>query len=217
MSKEKPYQNWSSSEIMKEFDYGYSAMSNVGPCISLFGSARMKPNSPYYEQGVEIASAIAENGYGIITGGGPGIMEAGNKGAHGKAASIGLNIDLPFEQSPNPYVDKSHSLYFDYFIVRKMIFIRYSKAFVVLPGGVGTLDELLEVLTLAQTQKIKLIPIILVHTPFWSGLLDWLKNTLLEQGMIDQDSLDLIRLVDTKDEVMECLHDFYPNQTSSTN
>ena len=208
--KPKTNDAWSIFKIMGEFVNGYEKLSVVGPCISIFGSARTKQNNPYYKLGVDVAHAIAEKGYGIITGGGPGIMEAGNKGAQlAKGVSVGLNIDLPLEQSSNPYIDPEHNLNFEYFFVRKVMFVKFAQAFIVLPGGVGTLDELFEALTLVQTNKIKKIPIILVHTSFWSGLLDWMKNTLVTEGMIDSDDLNLIHLVDTKDEVLRLLDEFY--------
>ena len=180
--KPKKRDAWSVFKIMGEFVNGYEQLSAVGPCVSIFGSARTPANSPHYTLGVEVAKAIASKGYGIITGGGPGIMEAGNKGAQeGNAASIGLNIDLPFEQSSNPYIDYEHNLNFQYFFVRKVMFVKYAQAFVVLPGGVGTLDELFEALTLVQTHKIRKIPIILVESSFWKGLVDCMENTLLAQ------------------------------------
>ncbi len=204
---------WSVFKIMGELVNGYEQLDAVGPCVSIFGSARTKPDSPYYTLGVEIAQSIADKGFGIITGGGPGIMEAGNKGAQlAQGVSVGLNIDLPFEQNSNAYIDKEHNLNFEYFFVRKVMFVKFSKAFIVLPGGVGTLDELFEAITLIQTEKIKKIPIILVKTDFWKGLIDWLKNTLLAQGMINEENLSLIQLVDTKEEVLELLGEYYNNE-----
>jgi uncharacterized protein (TIGR00730 family) len=204
---------WSVFKIMGELVNGYEQLDAVGPCVSIFGSARTKPDSPYYTLGVEIAQSIAERGFGIITGGGPGIMEAGNKGAQlAQGVSVGLNIDLPFEQNTNAYIDKEHNLNFEYFFVRKVMFVKFSKAFIVLPGGVGTLDELFEAITLVQTYKIKKIPIILVKTDFWKGLIDWLKNTLLTQGMINEENLNLIQLVDTKEQVLELLEEYYNNE-----
>lgn len=201
---------WSIFKIMGEFVNGYEKLSAVGPCVSIFGSARTKPDNPHYQLGVDVARAIAEKGYGIITGGGPGIMEAGNKGAQlANGVSVGLNIHLPFEQSSNPYIDPEHNLNFEYFFVRKVMFVKFAQAFVVLPGGVGTLDELFEALTLVQTNKIKKIPIILVQTTFWSGLVDWMKNTLVAEGMIHADDLNLIHLVDSKEDVLTLLDEFY--------
>jgi uncharacterized protein (TIGR00730 family) len=208
--KPKKKDAWSIFKIMGEFVNGYEKLSAVGPCVSIFGSARTKPDNQHYQLGVDVARAIAEKGYGIITGGGPGIMEAGNKGAQlANGVSVGLNIHLPFEQSSNPYIDPEHNLNFEYFFVRKVMFVKFAQAFVVLPGGVGTLDELFEALTLVQTNKIKKIPIILVQTTFWSGLVDWIKNTLVAEGMIHADDLNLIHLVDSKEDVLTLLDEFY--------
>ena len=216
--KPKKRDAWSVFKIMGEFVNGYEQLSAVGPCVSIFGSARTPANSPHYTLGVEVAKAIANKGYGIITGGGPGIMEAGNKGAQeGNAASIGLNIDLPFEQSSNPYIDYEHNLNFQYFFVRKVMFVKYAQAFVVLPGGVGTLDELFEALTLVQTHKIRKIPIILVESSFWKGLVDWMENTLLAQGMISKDNMDLFHVVDTKEEVLSIIDKFYSTEDLKPN
>ena len=216
--KPKKRDAWSVFKIMGEFVNGYEQLSAVGPCVSIFGSARTPANSPHYTLGVEVAKAIASKGYGIITGGGPGIMEAGNKGAkEGNAASIGLNIDLPFEQSSNPYIDYEHNLNFQYFFVRKVMFVKYAQAFVVLPGGVGTLDELFEALTLVQTHKIRKIPIILVESSFWKGLVDWMENTLLAQGMISKDNMDLFHVVDTKEEVLSIIDKFYSTEALKPN
>lgn len=216
--KPKKRDAWSVFKIMGEFVNGYEQLSAVGPCVSIFGSARTPANSPHYTLGVEVAKAIASKGYGIITGGGPGIMEAGNKGAQeGNAASIGLNIDLPFEQSSNPFIDYEHNLNFQYFFVRKVMFVKYAQAFVVLPGGVGTLDELFEALTLVQTHKIRKIPIILVESSFWKGLVDWMENTLLAQGMISKDNMDLFHVVDTKEEVLSIIDKFYSTEALKPN
>ena len=177
----KTNDSWAIFKIMGEFVNGFERMSKIGPCVSIFGSARTKPNDKYYTLTENIAKKIVEAGYGVITGGGPGIMEAGNKGAHlGGGTSVGLNIDLPFEQHDNPYIDSDKSLDFDYFFVRKVMFVKYSQGFVVMPGGFGTLDELFEAITLIQTHKIGKFPIILVGTDFWEGLLQWIKKTLLE-------------------------------------
>ncbi len=208
--KPKDKDAWSIFKIMGEFVNGYEKLNAIGPSISIFGSARTKSDDPYYRLGVDVAEAIAKKGYGIITGGGPGIMEAGNKGAQmAGGVSVGLNIRLPFEQSSNPYIDPENNLNFEYFFVRKVMFVKFAQAFVVLPGGVGTLDELFEALTLVQTNKIKKIPIILVQTSFWSGLIDWMKNTLVTEGMIHSDDLNLIHLVDSKEEVLSLLDEFY--------
>lgn len=207
----KTNDSWALFKIMSEFVQGYERMSQIGPCVSVFGSARLKPGDKYYELAVKVANKIVEQGYGVITGGGPGIMEAGNKGAHlGGGTSVGLNIDLPFEQHFNPYIDSDKNLSFDYFFVRKVMFVKYSQGFVVMPGGFGTLDELFEAITLIQTHKIDKFPIILVGKEFWSGLINWIKSTLSEQfKTVSPEDLDLIAVVDTEDEVIELLDQFY--------
>ncbi len=215
----KTNDSWALFKIMGEFVNGFEKMSKIGPCVSIFGSARTKPEDPYYELAVKVAEKIVESGYGVITGGGPGIMEAGNKGAHlGGGTSVGLNIDLPFEQHDNPYIDPDKSLDFDYFFVRKVMFVKYSQGFVVMPGGFGTLDELFEAITLIQTNKIEKFPIILVGTKFWTGLIDWIKSTLLDaNGNISPDDMDLIHVVDTEDEVISILDTFYQKSGLSPN
>ena len=215
----KTNDSWAIFKIMGEFVNGYEKLSKIGPCVSIFGSARTKPNQTYYKLTEEIASKIVEQGYGVITGGGPGIMEAGNKGAHiAGGTSVGLNIDLPFEQHDNPYIDSDKSLDFDYFFVRKVMFVKYSQGFVVMPGGFGTLDELFEAITLIQTHKIETFPIILVGTEFWTGLMDWVKSTLLHaNNNISPEDLDLIHIVDTADEVITILDDFYKEYNLSPN
>jgi len=203
---------------MGEFVNGFEKMSAIGPCVSIFGSARTDENHPYYKLAVEVAEKIAKNGYGVITGGGPGIMEAGNRGANkAGGTSVGLNIDLPFEQHNNPYIDPDKSINFDYFFVRKVVFVKYSQGFVVMPGGFGTLDELFEAITLIQTKKVGSFPVILVGTEFWKGLIEWIKNTLLENGNISPEDLDLIHLVDTSDEVVSILDNFYKKNNLSPN
>ena len=214
----KTNDSWAIFKIMGEFVGGYEKLSRIGPCVSIFGSARTKPNQPYYQLAERIAKKITENGYGIITGGGPGIMEAGNKGAHlAGGTSVGLNIALPFEQHDNPYTDNDKSIDFDYFFVRKVMFVKYSQGFVVMPGGFGTLDELFEALTLIQTHKIDRFPLILVGSEFWGGLLDWIKKTLIEVGNISPEDIDLLHLVDTEDEVLEILNEFYNQYNLSPN
>jgi len=228
MRKEKHYKGWNEIKtndswaifkIMGEFVNGYEKMSKIGPSVSIFGSARTKPDHKYYKLAVEVAQKIVEAGYGVITGGGPGIMEAGNKGAHlAGGTSVGLNIDLPFEQHDNPYIDSDKSLDFDYFFVRKVMFVKYSQGFVVMPGGFGTLDELFEAITLIQTHKSERFPIILVGKEFWEGLMDWVKKTLLDGfGNISPKDLDLISTVDTADEVIEILDGFYKESGLSPN
>ena len=215
----KTNDSWAIFKIMGEFVSGFEKLSRIGPCVSIFGSARTKPDEEYYKLSVAIAEKIVENGYGVITGGGPGIMEAGNKGAHlAGGTSVGLNIDLPFEQHDNPYIDSDKSIDFDYFFVRKVMFVKYSQGFVVLPGGFGTLDELFESITLIQTHKIDKFPIILVGTEYWLVLFDLIKNTLLEKfNTISPGDIDLLHLVDTEDEVLEVLNNFYNEYELSPN
>ena len=215
----KTNDSWAIFKIMGEFVNGFEKMSKIGPCVSIFGSARTKPDHKYYKLAENIAKKIVEAGYGVITGGGPGIMEAGNKGAHlGGGTSVGLNIELPFEQHDNPYIDPDKSLDFDYFFVRKVMFVKYSQGFVVMPGGFGTLDEFFEALTLIQTHKIGKFPIILVGSDFWEGLIDWIKKTLLNSfGNVSPKDLDLIHLVDSEEEVIEILDAFYKDSRLSPN
>jgi uncharacterized protein (TIGR00730 family) len=218
-NKIKTNDSWAIFKIMGEFVNGFERMSKIGPCVPIFGSARTKPDHKYYKLTEKVAKKIVDSGYGVITGGGPGIMEAGNKGAHlGGGTSVGLNIDLPFEQHDNPYIDSDKSLDFDYFFVRKVMFVKYSQGFVVMPGGFGTLDELFEAITLIQTHKIEKFPIILVGTDFWKGLLDWIKKTLLDSfSNISEKDLDLVHLVDTEDEVIVILDNFYKESGLSPN
>ena len=215
----KTNDSWAIFKIMGEFVNGFEKMSRIGPCVSIFGSARTKPDNKYYKLTVAIAKKIVEAGYGVITGGGPGIMEAGNKGAHlAGGTSVGLNIELPFEQNDNPYIDSDKNLDFDYFFVRKVMFVKYSQGFVVMPGGFGTLDEVFEAITLIQTKKIGKFPIIMVGTEFWQGVMDWIKETLLEKfENVSATDLDLIHLVDNEDEVIEILDSFYEKHGSRVN
>ncbi|KAB8153479.1 TIGR00730 family Rossman fold protein [Kordia sp. TARA_039_SRF] len=215
----KTNDSWALFKIMGEFVNGFEKMSQIGPCVSIFGSARTKPDHKYYKLAQKIAHKIVDNGYGVITGGGPGIMEAGNKGAHlGGGTSVGLNIVLPFEQHDNPYIDPDKSINFDYFFVRKVMFVKYSQGFVVMPGGFGTLDELFEAITLIQTKKIDKFPIILVGTEFWEGLIDWVKETLLAKfSNISPGDMDLIHIVDNEDEVLDILDAFYKKYNLSPN
>lgn len=203
--------SWGIFKVMSEFVNGYERLAKLGPCVSIFGSARTSPDNPYYQLSEDIAFDLTQKGFGIITGGGPGIMQAGNKGAQaGGGKSVGLNIDLPMEQEPNPYIDQDKNLDFDYFFVRKVMFVKYSQGFVVMPGGFGTLDELFEALTLIQTYKIGRFPIVLVGKKFWGGLLDWIKTTLLEaENNISAKDLELFQMVDTANEVVEIIDDFY--------
>jgi hypothetical protein len=217
-NEQKTNDSWAIFKIMGEFVNGYEKMSRIGPCVSIFGSARTKPDHKYYKLAESIAKRITESGYGVITGGGPGIMEAGNKGAHlAGGTSVGLNITLPFEQHDNPYIDSDKSIDFDYFFVRKVMFVKYSQGFVVMPGGFGTLDEFFEAFTLIQTHKIDKFPLILVGRSFWDGLMDWVKNTLLEEGNISPEDLDMVDVVDTEDEVLDILNKFYNKNNFSPN
>ncbi len=204
-------ESWLVFKIMAEFVEGFEKMAEIGPCVSVFGSARTKPGSHYYELGTEVAAKLTQAGFGIITGGGPGIMEAGNKGAYETGgASVGLNIDLPFEQHDNPYIDKDKNINFNYFFVRKVMFVKYAQGFVVLPGGFGTLDELFEALTLIQTSKIDKFPVVLVGSEFWSGLIDWIESVLLKKaGNISPDDMFLFKVVDTAEEVVDYISQFY--------
>jgi uncharacterized protein (TIGR00730 family) len=202
---------WSIFKIMGEFVMGFEALQRIGPCISIYGSARMKEDSPVYQAAREVAFALSERGFGVITGGGPGVMEAGNRGAaEAGGTSVGLNIELPFEQHNNPYIDHDKSIDFDYFFVRKVMFVKYSQGFVVMPGGYGTLDELFEALTLVQTSKVDPVPIILYDSAFWGGLVEWIKGTLLNgYATISPKDPDLLHLADTPQEVVDIIDRFY--------
>ena len=211
--------SWAIFKIIAEFVEGYERMAKIGPSISVFGSARTKPDNQYYKLGVEVSKLLAEGGYGVITGGGPGIMEAGNKGAQeGGGKSVGLNIDLPFEQNHNPYIDQEHNLEFDYFFVRKVMFVKYAQGFVVLPGGFGTLDELFEALTLMQTKKINKRPVVLIGSEYWGGLIDWIKATMLaKENNVAEGDMDLIKVVDSAQEAYDAIDDFYKSHELSPN
>ncbi|MDC9723245.1 MAG: TIGR00730 family Rossman fold protein [Urechidicola sp.] len=215
----KTNDSWAIFKIMAEFVQGYERLNNIGPCVSIFGSARTDKDHKYYKLAESIAFELTQNGYGVVTGGGPGIMEAGNKGAHrGKGISVGLNIELPFEQFDNAYIDQDKNLEFDYFFVRKVMFVKYSQGFVVMPGGFGTLDEMFEAMTLIQTKKIGAFPIILVGSDFWGGLMDWIKSTLLEKfGNISEKDLELFSIVDTESEVIDVIDTFYKKYSLSPN
>jgi len=201
--------SWTVFKIMSEFVSGFEKMTEIGPCISIFGSARIKEDNKYYQMAIDIAKKITELGFGVITGGGPGIMEAGNKGAKGSGKSVGMNIELPFEQHYNPYIDQGYNMNYDYFFVRKVMFVKYSQGFIVMPGGFGTLDELMEALTLIQTHKIGSFPIVLVGSEFWNGLIDWFKEALLKQGLISEQDLKLYRIVDTAEDAVSHIKLFY--------
>jgi uncharacterized protein (TIGR00730 family) len=207
----KTNDSWAIFKIMSEFVDGYEKLSRIGPCISIFGSARTKRDEKYYQIAENIAYKLTKKGYGVITGGGPGIMEAANKGAQrGGGVSVGLNIELPHEQKDNPYIDDDKNLNFDYFFVRKVMFVKYAQAFVALPGGFGTLDELFEAITLIQTHKIGNFPIILIGSKFWGSLLEWIKNTMMEKfHNVNEKDLELFTIVDDTDEVVKIIEAFY--------
>jgi uncharacterized protein (TIGR00730 family) len=211
--------SWMTFKIMAEFVEGFDRLSKIGPCVSIFGSARTPSSDPHYIKAVEIAKILAEAGYGIITGGGPGIMEAANKGAQlAKGKSVGLNIVLPFEQTLNPFVDKDKSIDFDYFFVRKVMFMKYAQGFIVLPGGFGTLDELFEALTLVQTDKQAKFPIVFVDKEFWSPLINWIEKSLLEKNKyISPEDMNLFALVDSPQEAADIIFDFYTKYTLKPN
>jgi len=207
----KTQNSWQIFKIMAEFVEGFEKLAKIGPCVSIFGSARTKPDHEYYLLGEEIAQKLTRKGYGVITGGGLGIMEAGNKGARATGGkSVGLNIVLPFEQTHNPYIDLDKLMNFDYFFVRKVMFLKYAQGFVVLPGGFGTLDELFEALTLIQTKKVAQFPVVLVGSQFWTGLVDWIKEVMLKKEQnIHEDDLLLFSVVDTADEAVNAIIEFY--------
>ena len=206
----KTYDSWQIFKVMSEFVEGFEKMARIGPCVSIFGSARTKPEHPYYQTAEEIASLLIKKGLGVITGGGPGIMEAANKGAKlADGKSVGLNIRLPFEQAPNIYIDHDKLIEFDFFFVRKVMFMKYAQGYIVLPGGFGTLDELFEAITLIQTQKLVHFPIILVSVSYWSGLIEWVKDQLITEKNISPSDLDIFHLVDTAEEAVGIIDDFY--------
>jgi len=203
--------SWTMFKVISEFVEGFEKMNQIDPCVSIFGSARTKPGTKYYEMAVDLAEKLCDQGYGVITGGGPGIMEAGNKGAQkANGTSVGLNIELPFEQNSNPYIDPDKNIFHRYFFIRKVMFVKYAQAFIAMPGGFGTLDELFEVLTLIQTTKISPVPVILVGSEFWGGLKEWIINVMLEKHQnISPGDLDLLPITDDLDEVLKIIDDFY--------
>jgi uncharacterized protein (TIGR00730 family) len=206
------HESWKIFQIMAEFVDGFEHLASIKPSVSIFGSARVSDDHPYYEKAESIARLLSDAGFSVVSGGGPGIMEAANKGAHaGKSKSIGLNIELPHEQKSNPYQDIS--LHFRHFFSRKVMFVKYAAAYVVLPGGFGTLDEMAEILTLIQTGKSRNIPIILVESTFWSGLLHWFEHTLVAEGTIDKSDLDLIQVIDEPPSVVNAIFDYYRSRT----
>ncbi len=209
-TESEAHSSWQIFKIMAEFVDGFEKLNKIGPCISIFGSARTKPGSPYYELATETAKRLAEEGFGIITGGGPGIMEAANKGAQlARGKSVGLNIELPFEQKSNPYIDSDKGMNFDYFFVRKVMFTKYAQAFVMFPGGFGTMDEMFEVATLIQTHKVDRSPMVLVGKKYWSGLMDWIGTSMLEEGNIKAEDLDLFVILDSAEEVASYMTSYY--------
>lgn len=202
--------SWQIFKIMAEFVDGFEKLAKIGPCVSIFGSARTPEDHKYYQMAVEIAKLLATRGYGVISGGGPGIMEAANKGAYTAGGkSVGLNIELPHEQFHNKYIDRDKLLEFNYFFVRKVMFMKYSQGYIVMPGGFGTMDELFEAMTLIQTGKIARFPIVLVGSEYWNGLLEWIENTLLTNAYISPEDLKLYRIVDTVEEAAEHIFRFY--------
>jgi uncharacterized protein (TIGR00730 family) len=195
-------ESWRLFRILAEFVEGFESLANVGPAVTFFGSARSTEIEPEYRTARELAAKLASDGCAIITGGGPGVMEAANRGAQdGGGVSVGLNIEIPFEQRPNRYIDKL--IEFRYFFVRKVMFVKYSIAFVILPGGFGTMDELFEALTLIQTRKIKPFPVYLLGQDYWGGLIDWVKNKMVKEGKILPEDLDILHVVDNQDEIVE--------------
>ena len=216
---EKSHDSWSVFKIMGELVEGYEKLSQLGPCVSIFGSARTKPDDKYYKKTIEISEDIVKLGLGVITGGGPGIMEAANKGAQkAGGVSVGLNIDLPYEQTHNEFIDSDKVIDFDYFFVRKVMFVRYAQAFVVMPGGFGTLNELFEAITLIQTNKIERFPVILYGSDFWSGCIDWIKNTVCQKfNNVSTNEMFLFELVDSKEEIIDILKKFYDKKKFAPN
>lgn len=215
----KAHSSWQIFKIMAEFVQGFETLAKIGPCVSIFGSARTKPGHKYYELAVEIAKQLAEAGFGIITGGGPGIMEAANKGANlANGRSVGLNIDLPFEQTCNPFIDTETSMNFDYFFVRKVMFTKYAQAFIMMPGGWGTMDEFFEVATLIQTRKFTQTPMICVGSSYWNGLFTWMRETMLEaESNLSPGDLEMIKIFDTADEIVAYLSEFYTHNKLQPN
>ena len=211
--------SWAIFKVMAEFVEGFEKLAKIGPCVSIFGSARTKADNKYYKMAEDIAATLVRHGYGVITGGGPGIMEAGNRGANKQGGkSVGLNIDLPFEQHNNIFIDRDKLINFDYFFVRKVMFVRYSQGFIVMPGGFGTLDELFEALTLIQTQKIGRFPIVLVGKKFWGGLAEWIENVILiQEKNINEEDMKLFSIVDTAIEAVEMIEEFYSKYLLSPN
>ncbi|MFM8739833.1 MAG: TIGR00730 family Rossman fold protein [Cytophagales bacterium] len=214
----KSSDSWVIFKVMSEFVEGFEKLAKIGPCVTIFGSARVKPDNKYYKMAEEIAYQLVQQGYGVVTGGGPGIMEAGNKGANRAGGkSVGLNIFLPHEQKGNSYIDPDKLITFDYFFVRKVMFVKYSQGFILMPAGFGTIDELSEALTLIQTKKIGRFPIVLVGKKFWGGMIDWIKEVLMDEKMISPEDLDLFSIVDTPEDAVQVIDDFYAKYLLSPN
>ena len=214
----KSSDSWVIFKVMSEFVEGFEKLAKIGPCVTIFGSARVRPNHPYYKTAEEIAFQLVQHGYGVVTGGGPGIMEAGNRGANRAGGkSVGLNIYLPHEQKGNPYIDPDKLITFNYFFVRKVMFMKYSQGFIVMPGGFGTLDELFEAMTLIQTKKIGRFPIVLVGKKYWSGLIGWIRQTLMAEGMIHESDMDLFNIVDKPEDAVDVIDEFYSRYMLSPN
>jgi uncharacterized protein (TIGR00730 family) len=215
----KTFDSWTVFKVLAEFVEGFEKMSRIGPCVSIFGSARTSPDNKYFKLAEEIAFKLTQSGYGVITGGGPGIMEAANMGARkGGGRSVGLNIDLPHEQGANMFIDPDKLITFNHFFVRKVMFVKYAQGFIVLPGGFGTFDELFEAITLIQTKKIEKFPIILVGKKYWNGLIEWINDVMMtEESNINPEDLELFALVDTADEAVEQINSFYSRYLLSPN
>ncbi len=214
----KTYDSWQIFKVISEFVEGFEKLGKIGPCVSIFGSARTQPSSKYYKLAEEIAYLLTKKGFGIITGGGPGIMEAANKGAHFSGGkSVGLNINLPFEQFSNPFIDSDKLIDFDHFFVRKVMFMKYSQGYIVLPGGFGTLDELFEAITLIQTQKLVNFPIILMVKDYWEDLIKWIKNKMLPESNISPEDLDIFVMLDTAEEAVAHIDEFYKKYSLKPN
>lgn len=206
----KTNDSWAVFKVMSEMVDGFEKLARIGPCVSIFGSARLSQNAKHYRLAEEIAYLLTKKGFGIITGGGPGIMEAANKGAHfAGGKSVGLNIELPHEQHSNPFIDNDKLLSFDHFFVRKVMFMKYSQGYIVLPGGFGTLDEMFEAITLIQTHKMVRFPVVLVSSAYWGGLINWINEQLLAEGMIGMEDMRLFRLVDTAEDAVAHIEKFY--------
>lgn len=215
-SQLKGENSWTLFKVLAEFVDGFETLNRIGPCVAIFGSARIKSEHPYYKLSTQIASRLTEEGFGIITGGGPGVMEAANKGAYeSKGVSVGLHINLPFEQSTNKFIDRDKNMRYNFFFVRKVMFVKYSQAFIAMPGGLGTLDELFEVLTLMQTGKINRVPIILIGTDFWAPLKNWISEKLIhEYEFVNREDFTMMPVVDTPDEVVKLLLEFYEGDSA---